>query len=571
MFKHKAQPSVIYSYKAFAPTLNGDLVWDQMRKRHLFRNQLVEVEHKRREKCEAAIRQHCPRIAELDGPLADARKTLKSLREASRAANKAARRRVGLNKKEIVAARQVLEDVKLEHGNLRRATYRSASEHGSNQVLRGELNAIGAWANGEDKRLYNECKIAWGSRLQTCAAMRNRRKGAPPKFRRWDASGKTAVQLQKGLPVNDVDENDTRLRIREVKIRSRGKVKAVASLRIGSARRKPIWADIPFHMHRPLPAGANIKWAWLLARRVGAKVSWKIQFTVSRACGWAKPDLAKSGKVGIDLGWRKVEDGRRVACWVGDDGARGTLVIPTKELSRWQKAKDLRSIRDKNFNEVLRTITLWLKAHENLPEWLRTRAATIHAWRSEARLASLVIQWRNARFDGDDEIFDQLERWRRHDKHLLQWEVNQEGKAIRWRNGVYRKFAAMIRRRYHTVILEDINWRLLQERDEEDEEDEGFSRPNDSHVIAAVGTLASYLAESAAETRRVDPAFTTATCHKCGYVCEWNQAAEVCHTCEHCGETWDQDYNAAENLLNYEEEPEDEQPKEDKPQPREEV
>src|SRR5690606_22488963 len=96
-----------------------------------------------------------------------------------------------------------------------------------------------------------------------------RKNAMPPRFRRWDGSGKLAVQLQNGLPVEDAFGDDTRLQIdpvdpvawnspsRSERIhKNRTKVR----IRIGSENRKPIWAELDIAMHRPLPKGGKIKW-----------------------------------------------------------------------------------------------------------------------------------------------------------------------------------------------------------------------------------------------------------------------------------------------------------------------
>ena len=43
--------------------------------------------------------------------------------------------------------------------------------------------------------------------------------------------------------------------------------------------------------------------------------------------------------------------------------------------------------------------------------------------------------------------------------------------------------------------------------------------------------------------------WTTLICYKCGHVEKWDAAPSVMHTCVNCDSTWDQDYNAAQNIL----------------------
>lgn len=41
---------------------------------------------------------------------------------------------------------------------------------------------------------------------------------------------------------------------------------------------------------------------------------------------------------------------------------------------------------------------------------------------------------------------------------------------------------------------------------------------------------------------------TTITCHACGDVTRWDKAKYLSHACK-CGTFWDQDFNAAVNIL----------------------
>lgn len=179
-----------------------------------------------------------------------------------------------------------------------------------------------------------------------------------------------------------------------------------------------------------------------------------------------------------------------------------------------------------------------------LPEWLRERAATLRQWRSQARLAALGLAWRAERFAGDEWVFDALdwgdrpdhapglEGWWRHDKHMWSWETSQRVKAVNWRCDLYRNFVARLSRRYHTAYIEDCNWkdigRVLPA--EEAVEDQAARR---YRQVAAPGKLSQTITQRFAEAVRVNPAYTTQTCHMC----------------ESCGAVWDQDCNAARNLL----------------------
>ena len=361
------------------------------------------------------------------------------------------------------------------------------------------------------------------------------------------------VQLQGGLsPAEAFAGADRRFRLEPVPDEAwdNGAPKRLqrtrAWVRVDSDGREPVWAVVPVTLHRPIPDDARIKWVYLIRRRVASKDNWSLCLVLSRQSGWMKTDLARGGCVGIDIGWRLVPDGLRVAYWVGDDGRSGQLVLPLRDVGRWQKAQDLQSIRSKNFDAVVLRLANWLRGRD-LPDWLIERTKTLRQWRSQARLASVAIHWRGNRFDGDGEIFDAIEAWRKQDKHLWEWEHNQRRKAAAWREDTYRQLAAKLSRAYRTVCLEKTDWRQLARQAKPEEE--GNAQAAHYMRTASPGQLTRLLAERFAEVVRVDPAHTTQRCHACGKLTPFDAAAQLTTTCRHCGAEWDQDFNAACNLL----------------------
>jgi predicted RNA-binding Zn-ribbon protein involved in translation (DUF1610 family) len=305
---------------------------------------------------------------------------------------------------------------------------------------------------------------------------------------------------------------------------------------------------VPVIFHRPLPRDAEIKWVYLTARRVACHTQWAVCFVLARAAGWRKMDFADGGRVAVDLGWRLVPGGLRVAYWCGDDGDEGEVVISHRDVSRWTKADDLRSIRDQRFNLACDALTDWMQGRDGLPDWIVEKTAHLRQWRSAARLASVVLAWRNVRFDGDVEIFAMMEAWRKKDKHLYEWQENQRRKAIAWRDNLYRNLAATLSRQYKTVVMEDANWREIGERP-------GVGDPAGNPVaarnrtIASPGLLRRFLRERFAEYVEAKSENTTQRCHACGEIMGVNASVQVVLTCPHCAERADQDQNAARNLL----------------------
>src|SRR5690606_613030 len=160
--------------------------------------------------------------------------------------------------------------------------------------------------------------------------------------------------------------------------------------------------------------------------------------------------------------------------------------------------------------------------------WLREATASLDRWRSAPRLAGLVLQWRENRFDGDSEIVERMEAWRAQDRHLADWAAAQRRKFERWRLDLYRRFAARLRWRYETATLHR-RW---------------------SARVASPGLIGQLIQQSVDDTRLVDPADTSRRCSICGSgpAHDWEPERERTYRCEagHHMPVW---RNAARNLL----------------------
>src|SRR5882757_6535707 len=82
----------VYEYGLRAPTIGADLVAEQMLLGHRYRNKLVEIEHRRREKVRAIMAAH-PDAAPIEAELAPLLDQQTKTRAAITATRKAARRR----------------------------------------------------------------------------------------------------------------------------------------------------------------------------------------------------------------------------------------------------------------------------------------------------------------------------------------------------------------------------------------------------------------------------------------------------------------------------------------------
>lgn len=365
-----------------------------------------------------------------------------------------------------------------------------------------------------------------------------RRKSRSLRFHSWQHEiGKLTVRRSGGWPASAQSGQQFSIAAYE----NPHHAKHLLTFQIGPGR----YLRAPIVLHRPLPKDAIIKSASVLREHIATKYRWKLIITVQVPPLGDVERTTRASAIAIDLGWRRVESGIRVAYWQDSTGRNGALVLPNSWLDSMDKVADLRGIRDGHFNLVKSTLILWL-ASKSLPQWLSEATATLLHWRSTGRLAALAWRWKDQRFDGDEQGYELAEAWRRRDKHLYEYEANLRDRLLRDRREMYRNFAAMAAREYGTLRLERLNLDDLARSDE-------LPQRTQSHrFLAAPGELRRAL-ENACQREGVaieyiDSMNTTRECHRCGHV-EVISIIELHHRCSNCGISWDQDLNAARNLL----------------------
>ena len=318
-----------------------------------------------------------------------------------------------------------------------------------------------------------------------------------------------------------------------------------ARMRIGSTgERQPIWLAIPIVLHRPLPDGARIKSVSMTKR----KTTWSLNVTVAEPA--PTPKLI-GPRVAIDLGWRVVPSGVRVAYWADTLGGEGQVVVSDEDIGQFGRVRSLRSRCDTMRDEYLPVLAAWTSGRELPAEWQAETIALVQ-WRSPDRLARLIRWWADHRLPGDAEMFSRASAWRKQYLHLANWWRNLEDQMRGRLREQYRIFAAGVAKKYSTVYLEVFHLPDVIETPAAESEE---VRTAESRYRQMVSLSVLRAAVRNACTREgctvvdVAPEYTTLGCHLCGTITEWDTAASLMHQCEGCGAVWDQDQNAAINLL----------------------
>lgn len=554
--KTSSAPVRIYTYGLpMGPTDHAELVREQMRAAHRYHNDLIQVERARR----AAVRMEIAAVAnigEIDQEIEQLTDELADMRQRIQSRRKETRARVRQREAED-RARELRAAIRAA-----RATRKAAQSALRGDVaLQARIAAINTRAHVLAKALRAHCGVYWGTYLLVEAAVDAQRRGKmDPRFRRWDGHGRVGVQIQGGMPALAlVGGADTRLQIDRVDPRAWGGARAerrrlgrtTLRIRVGSDGRAPIWAAFPLVMHRPLPADGIIKSAWVQVRRIGTRERWELQVAVE-ALSLAAPERTGQRVAALNFGWRSRPHGIRVAYLVDSDGRKEEILVPDEIRAKLDHADSIRSIRDREFDAMkayLRESFSELEA----PQWLADELRHLAQWRAQARLVRVVQRWGTERFVGDGEIFASLERWRRQDRHLYQWEASERERALGRRRDLYRTIAARLARAYDEIMVPDTDLRALARRAAPEETDAQHPAARGARHVVAPGELRLAIRQAAAKrgTRVVETpsAWTTMTCSECGCECRWDAAEHIHHTCESCGAAWDQDANAARNML----------------------
>jgi len=557
----------VAQYGCLAPIENADVVRQQMRLGARYYNELIALERCRRAVYRDLRRKYVD-LESVEARVEELAAELMSLREAIKGVRKEARRRV-----DTADLDQRAKDVQSALRVARVALKDARQAARDNAELRAAVEQLDERAKIWSKALRAMRAPWWGTYLLEEASAEQARKATiDPSFRRargrerisaageGSAEGRIGVQVQGGMTVAELYGcEDTRLRIEPVSpdawhASSRGVRRRCSRtrlwMRVESAGRSPVWAVFPLILHRPIPDDARIKGAVVRLRVLGFREQWTVSVTYAREPA-VMPE--RPGIVALDLGWRQRPDGSlRVAYCADDQGNHREVVMPESVRMRLRKARDLREIQDLHFNRAVRWLARWLDAGK-APEWLARERPHLGQWRSHGRLRRLVLDWRRTRFVGDERIFAAMERWLHRSRHLYQWEVDAQRKALLARRELYRCTAAQIARAYGRVVIEQFDLATAKRlKAPEQGEDAPLAQRAQLHA-SAPGEFRQCLTQAVQREGglviSVDASGTTSHCHACGGVCSWEQGEELWHRCEYCGELWDQDHNAAINLL----------------------
>jgi hypothetical protein len=551
-----------YKFGIQPPTLNANLVRDQIRRGHNYQNKLIEIEIYRREE-ERKIKSNLGDVPTCEETFSKAEARLTAIDKKIKAANAKARSKVSVSIEDKQEKLNAKAEFKTAKESLKLAR-RNLKDDPSLKVAREKLNEDINFCISIDRK--SESAPWYGTYMLIEGAFDKTRKMPlydgikpnNPRFRVFTGEGRVGIQqFQPNEPISKViglSPTSTMVQIvpmppppprKDGKIRKVGKKDLrMLRLRIGTVKGKitPIWAEFPMIYHRPIPIGSVIQVVQVSCNKIANRERWTASITVND--NQEVKAAINNSAVGIDLGWRELPEGMRMAKWHGSDGQTGEIVIPTIILSALRKADEIDSGRDLDFDRAKVLLKSYLNSSNNLPDWLKgwKKIDYIDKWRSQARLVSLLRFWKENRFAGDEEIVNWLEYWRYHDFHLWEYSRSLDTKARGHRNEKYRIEAAQLAEKYDVLIFENLRLDNMA-RGKIAGSNRQLTAPSEFRLAC----------KNAARTRnklyKEVPAQNTTKLHaKCGALNDIGSAME--YFCSGCDTELDRDENAAINVLN---------------------
>lgn len=343
------------------------------------------------------------------------------------------------------------------------------------------------------------------------------------------------------------------------------------------AQRPSTWIRFPMTHHRRMPKDAEILWAHVHRWRIGHHFEWRVQFTIE-SDEFRRPETPKAPPqaCAIDIGWRRIFDDRgeqvglRVAYLVDEFGNEREIRAPDGLWQRLAKVYSLAQIRSRELDAIRARLLAWIDARQ-MPEWFHERSKGLPQWRAPRKMQRLIDTWSKEanRFDGDGEILEALRAWAKQDRHLGSWEAHMRDRTIAHRREVWRQVAAELARTYQTILVEDglcrspgreqqlkivdiSGWDKLPPEDGDPHEGREQRRQARMAAPGELRLAITYAAHKTATTV-VDVARSKKSTRECAWCGHDNAhadfAASIMIQCAGCRRTWDQDANAARNLL----------------------
>jgi transposase len=583
----------VYKFGAQPPHQGEELARDQIWLAHQYRNKLVEIYRDWRKQRDELRQKHCPDLVAAEEELGRVPSDeepegtgLKGRKAVLERAEKLERQRRGDRSRrrprngrrgprsEVRSpseeSKRALKEVRAQIRCLREQIKAIKERLKDNEPYMLGMRRASERRSERIREARGESGLRHGTYISTerAADQSNKTSIDPPGFVSWHHRGpdRIGTQLQGHVTWDDLvngRNNQARLYLsprpgaQPGSKRARTRLQGEFWLRVGSEGRSPVWAKWRCVVHRQPPPETRCTWAYVTRSNAGGfRDRWSVQITLDGDL--APKDFAPTGTVAVDVGWRRLDDRLRVAVWVGSDGKEGELALGIRWLEQIRKVDDIKSYRSMALDDLREDVVGYLR--ESGGECLSALRKVCYRKPSDESLdkcLSVISRWRTpkrfahlAREIPPGVLQDFLRAWLSRDRHLWDYEWNLRDQLIAQRLDLYRRFASYLSRNYHTVVTEDLNLSKLKRVPPLWVQQNGLTDSYRAYMTdAAPGELLESIRGRCANSVKVDPKQTTMRCCLCGELSKEPEPQQLVHACRACGRAWDQDRNAAHNLL----------------------
>lgn len=272
-----------------------------------------------------------------------------------------------------------------------------------------------------------------------------------------------------------------------------------------------------------------------------------------------RADVEARTVAGISLGWYRDGDTRHVAAVNTTTRHEDAIVVrlPPDISEDLQRVENWMSARDTARDAMV--VALKALVYSDATDLLAARMSDLaklpvrHV--ASARLAALVLLWRDGFADYQPEVLAQFEAWRHFDVNLFETSAHVRRRTLNRRRVFYQGLAARWVKQYHTIVMHELDLahmaRIKDAATGEHTELNATARAG--RYVAALAELENAIKNAAAKagTRVINiSAGTALICSVCGSPAEGLKDAIECK-CTNCGEMLEKRTNAASNLVRY--------------------
>lgn len=314
-------------------------------------------------------------------------------------------------------------------------------------------------------------------------------------------------------------------------------------------RRTVIW---PLIMHRPIPPDCRVKEVVITRRRISGRWRWAVSFMCTRLAEAPASASATSKRVGVDIGWRLVPEGLRVAAVVASGELPRFIILPADLLESFALVDELRArvhastvhglglLQGVDAQAYAQPFQALLRDYQSIPE---KRATHLKAFCQ----GPFFLEQQSEAIDSN------LLAWRKEFKRLSTWLSNQQKKVIARRNHFYQNIVIAVLDGTSEVVINDVKLGEIAAR--KSRVSNGPFVPNRAsryRNVAAPSELVRALKLQAAK-RGINftkvQADSPVRCPECGSTSRKTRADVLPQICANCDTSFDQDVAACQSIL----------------------